>query len=212
MSANWTTNDDHKGLEDQIDPTFSRANVEANADMSEEAFEAAAAAVVAATNDVTAEQIVAQQQIQREQEEQAQQHLNAAAAAAAAAVAASASVSEVTPESEPKVDGLADKPLLNSEGQQISRNGRILSGTKRAEQNRQAQRAFRQRKDIYIKDLEKKVSKIEELQASIQSLKNENLELRNYSFTLQAKLIELHPDVPVPPLSLSNSRAGDVKE
>lgn len=186
MSANWTTTEEAKRLEEQIDPSFSRNNSEA-AGISDEAFEAAAAAVVAATTDASEEQLAAQQQLQREQEEQAQQQLDAAAAAAAVE-------NEVVNNNELEPQ---NKPILNNEGQQISRNGRVLSGTKRAEQNRQAQRAFRQRKDIYVRDLEKKASEVETLKATIEALKNENMQLRDYSLALQAKLIET--DVPAPP-------------
>jgi len=69
---------------------------------------------------------------------------------------------------------------------------RQLTNSKRAAQNRAAQRAFRQRKDRYIKDLEAKAKELEatkkqvealqkdkaDLQAIIRNLRNENAKLK----------------------------------
>jgi hypothetical protein len=73
-----------------------------------------------------------------------------------------------------------------------------LSNTKRAKQNRDAQRAFRQRKEVYIKDLEKKVDELKDAKLTIDNLKRENLELRDYILTLQSRLIE-GPGGVIPP-------------
>lgn len=80
-----------------------------------------------------------------------------------------------------------------------------LSGTKRALQNRKAQRAFRQRKDKYVKDLETKANEVEHLKQQLDQLRNENMELRDYTLALQSRLIEVSPGdveggIPVPPV------------
>ncbi|GMM38225.1 Cin5 protein [Saccharomycopsis crataegensis] len=79
----------------------------------------------------------------------------------------------------------------------IDKHGRPLSTSKRAAQNRNAQRAFRHRKEQYIKDLESQVAGVKNLEEEIENLKNENQELRNYILGLQSKLIN-----GMPPLSL----------
>lgn len=85
-----------------------------------------------------------------------------------------------------------------------------MTNTKRAAQNRSAQRAFRQRKDGYIKGLEAKVEEVDALKQTIETLKQENMQLRDYSLALQAKLIE-QPDVPAPPVVFS-TRTGNKKD
>lgn len=82
----------------------------------------------------------------------------------------------------------------------LSNLNRLLNPTKRAAQNRNAQRAFRLRKEQYIKELETQVSKTRELEELIESLRKENQELRNYILTLQSKLIS-----DVPPLTVKKS-------
>lgn len=83
--------------------------------------------------------------------------------------------------------------------------------TKRAAQNRNAQRAFRQRKEKYIKELESKAAETEVLKQQIEELKAENMQLRDYTLALQLRVIELglsngvsvgeaHQSVPPPPL------------
>jgi hypothetical protein len=85
-----------------------------------------------------------------------------------------------------------------------------LTDTKRAHQNRVAQRAFRQRKEAYIKGLEEKAQEIDGLKATIESLKQDNMELRDYLLAVQAKLIE-QPDVPAP-AALYNPRITAKKD
>ncbi|EGW33492.1 uncharacterized protein SPAPADRAFT_60844 [Spathaspora passalidarum NRRL Y-27907] len=72
-----------------------------------------------------------------------------------------------------------------------AKNNRIVSTTKRAAQNRNAQRAFRERKDLYIKDLEAKAAEVDQLRQTIEELRNENSQLRDYTIALQSRLIEL---------------------
>lgn len=78
-------------------------------------------------------------------------------------------------------------------------HGRMLSNTKRAHQNRQAQRAFRQRKEMYIKELEAKVHELKASKETISALRQENIQLRDYILALQSRLIEHPGGVPTPP-------------
>ncbi|KAK7203012.1 hypothetical protein BZA70DRAFT_269613 [Myxozyma melibiosi] len=84
-----------------------------------------------------------------------------------------------------------------------SRHGRQLSTSKRAAQNRAAQRAFRQRKECYIKDLEAKFDELKASKAIIDGLRAENVQLRDYILALQSRLIEQPgvggSGVPTPP-------------
>lgn len=70
---------------------------------------------------------------------------------------------------------------------------RRVSSDKRAAQNRQAQKAFRQRREKYIKDLEAQVAEVSQLKQTIEELRNENLQLRDYTLALQSKLLEMNP-------------------
>ncbi|KAI9887637.1 MAG: hypothetical protein M1823_000501 [Watsoniomyces obsoletus] len=109
---------------------------------------------------------------------------------------------------------------------------RELSQTKRAAQNRAAQvspfratvtqfihglidrfslsrqRAFRSRKDMYIKSLEEDRKENLNLKEEIKGLHRENWGLRSYVIMLQARLIELHSDVPPAPPNLDLTRSG----
>jgi len=93
---------------------------------------------------------------------------------------------------------------------ECSKNGRQLSTSKRAAQNRAAQRAFRQRKECYIKDLEAKVLELKATKETVESLRQENLQLRDYILALQSRLIEHPSGVPPPPaVYASSTRPGD---
>ncbi|KAL1838725.1 hypothetical protein VTJ49DRAFT_2262 [Mycothermus thermophilus] len=76
---------------------------------------------------------------------------------------------------------------------------RPLSTSKRAAQNRAAQRAFRQRKEHYIKQLEQKVRDAEQLEANYKALQAEHYSLRDYTLRLQALLIDTQGECPAPP-------------
>lgn len=65
--------------------------------------------------------------------------------------------------------------------------------TKRAAQNRNAQRAFRQRKEKHIKELEAKAAEADLLRQRIEELQAENIKLRDYTLKLQSRVIELSP-------------------
>ena len=70
---------------------------------------------------------------------------------------------------------------------------KALQGTKRAAQNRSAQRAFRERREKYVRDLEATALQVTELQKTVDQLRQENTELRGYTLALQTRLIELNP-------------------
>lgn len=94
----------------------------------------------------------------------------------------------------------------------LTRQGRPLSQSKRAQQNRAAQRAFRQRKEKYIKELEQRVGELEATNSTIESLRQENQELKDYILRLQTEYIN-NQDVPASiyprRTGQSTSRASD---
>ncbi|KAL8862335.1 MAG: hypothetical protein Q9178_001344 [Gyalolechia marmorata] len=79
---------------------------------------------------------------------------------------------------------------------------RELSTSKRAAQNRAAQRAFRQRKEGHIKQLETQVKDYNTLSESFKTLQAENYQLRDYIISLQSRLIESHGEFPQPPSNI----------
>ncbi|KAL8672119.1 MAG: hypothetical protein Q9168_003393 [Polycauliona sp. 1 TL-2023] len=79
---------------------------------------------------------------------------------------------------------------------------RELSTSKRAAQNRAAQRAFRQRKEGHIKQLETQVKDYNTLSESFKNLEAENYQLRDYIINLQSRLIESHGEFPQPPSNI----------
>ncbi|KAI4121073.1 MAG: hypothetical protein LQ338_006582 [Usnochroma carphineum] len=82
---------------------------------------------------------------------------------------------------------------------------RELSTSKRAAQNRAAQRAFRQRKEGHIKELEAQVKEYNGLSESFKALQAENYQLRDYIISLQSRLIEAQGEVPQPPSNIDIS-------
>ncbi|KAI1367128.1 hypothetical protein F5Y08DRAFT_90579 [Xylaria arbuscula] len=76
---------------------------------------------------------------------------------------------------------------------------RELSQSKRAAQNRAAQRAFRQRKEHYIKKLEQQVRDYSDLENTYKALQTDNFALRDYIIQLQSRLLDLQVEVPQPP-------------
>lgn len=69
------------------------------------------------------------------------------------------------------------------------------------------QRAFRQRKEGYIKKLEEQVRDFTQMQESYKQIQAENYQLRDYIINLQSRLIESQGEdaVPPPPLPLISS-------
>lgn len=80
---------------------------------------------------------------------------------------------------------------------------RELSQSKRAAQNRAAQRAFRQRKEGYIKKLENQVRELNNLDDSLKASQAENYSLREYIIHLQSRLIESQGEFPQPPPNIN---------
>ncbi|KAB5576545.1 hypothetical protein GE09DRAFT_1216239 [Coniochaeta sp. 2T2.1] len=79
---------------------------------------------------------------------------------------------------------------------------RELSQSKRAAQNRAAQRAFRQRKELYIKKLEQEVRDYQEMEGNFKEMQKENFALRQYVINLQSRLLDTRGDIPQPPPGL----------
>ncbi|KAF2712094.1 hypothetical protein K504DRAFT_195143 [Pleomassaria siparia CBS 279.74] len=93
-----------------------------------------------------------------------------------------------------------------SEGR--SKGGRReLSTSKRAAQNRAAQRAFRQRKEEYIKQLKDQVKEFEQLCELYKTLQTENYQLRDYIINLQSRLLETQGEIPPAPAGVDLSRS-----
>ncbi|MCJ1306681.1 hypothetical protein MMC25_000324 [Agyrium rufum] len=82
---------------------------------------------------------------------------------------------------------------------------RELSTSKRAAQNRAAQRAFRQRKEGHIKKLEEQVRDYNLLTENYKALQTENYRLRDYIISLQRRLIDTQGEVPQPPSDIDFS-------
>ncbi|KAH9877427.1 hypothetical protein IAQ61_002793 [Plenodomus lingam] len=91
-----------------------------------------------------------------------------------------------------------------SEGR--SKGRRELSTSKRAAQNRAAQRAFRQRKEEYIKQLKDQVKEFEQLCELYKTLQSENYQLRDYIINLQSRLLETQGEIPPAPAGVDLNR------
>ncbi|EHY59367.1 hypothetical protein HRR83_001359 [Exophiala dermatitidis] len=85
---------------------------------------------------------------------------------------------------------------------------RELSTSKRAAQNRAAQRAFRQRKEGYIKKLEEQVRDYQALSENFKAVQAENYQLRDYIINLQSRLLESQGEVPPPPSTVDGLQPG----
>ncbi|KAI9645279.1 hypothetical protein NHQ30_006014 [Ciborinia camelliae] len=85
---------------------------------------------------------------------------------------------------------------------------RELSQSKRAAQNRAAQRAFRQRKEGYIKKLEEQVRDFHALEDNYKAIHAENYSLREYIIRLQSRLIESQGEFPQPPPNINLSHSS----
>jgi hypothetical protein len=102
---------------------------------------------------------------------------------------------------------------------------RELSTSKRAAQNRAAQvryslrmpactnallfqRAFRQRKEGYIKKLEEQVRDYQVLSENFKAVQSENYQLRDYIINLQSRLLESQGEVPPPPSNVDGLQPG----
>ncbi|KAK6073041.1 bZIP transcription factor [Seiridium cupressi] len=92
-----------------------------------------------------------------------------------------------------------DPDISGPDGRKAKRE---LSQSKRAAQNRAAQRAFRQRKEHYIKKLEQQVRDYNEMEHSYKAIQNDNYALREYVIQLQSRLLDVQGEVPQPPPNL----------
>ncbi|KAI7903468.1 uncharacterized protein BX663DRAFT_31037 [Cokeromyces recurvatus] len=72
-----------------------------------------------------------------------------------------------------------------------TKGNRAVIPSKRAAQNRAAQKAFRQRREQYIKDLEAKAKLIDTWQEELLALRNENKELRERVSLLESRIVIL---------------------
>lgn len=110
-------------------------------------------------------------------------------------VRSTVSVSALTPGLNPprlvERNHLESSPEGSSVDESIAGTRKKVSGTKRAVQNRNAQRAFRQRKEKYMKELEARVAEMLLLHKKIDDLQRENRELRDYTMALQSELLKL---------------------
>ncbi|KAK3307095.1 uncharacterized protein B0T15DRAFT_510408 [Chaetomium strumarium] len=95
--------------------------------------------------------------------------------------------------------GPVQSPESSADGRKAKRE---LSQSKRAAQNRAAQRAFRQRKEGYIKSLEQQVRDYQKMEVSYKALQSEHYLLTEYVGTLQSRLLETQGEYPPPPPGL----------
>ncbi|KAJ4304971.1 hypothetical protein N0V90_000499 [Kalmusia sp. IMI 367209] len=98
---------------------------------------------------------------------------------------------------------------MGDQSQGNAKGRRELSTSKRAAQNRAAQRAFRQRKEEYIKQLKDQVKEFEQLCELYKTLQTENYQLRDYIINLQSRLLETQGEVPPAPAGVDLSRHGE---
>ncbi|KAG9687664.1 hypothetical protein KCU95_g10830, partial [Aureobasidium melanogenum] len=108
------------------------------------------------------------------------------------------------PHSDPAADANAQGPAAGKKG----RAQRELSNTKRAAQNRAAQRAFRLRKEQHINKLEEDLKQYLVMEENYKTLEHENLALRNYISLLQSKLSDQNIDFPPAPEQASMRSAS----
>lgn len=78
-------------------------------------------------------------------------------------------------------------PLVYSPGHNGTRP-RVVIASKRAAQNRAAQKAFRQRKERYIKDLERKAKLMDKWKLEMDQLRHQNKELVENSIRLEKQI------------------------
>ncbi|KAM0277927.1 hypothetical protein ACHAQH_005471 [Verticillium albo-atrum] len=104
---------------------------------------------------------------------------------------------QIQPHPAPDVGG---DPMAIDDGSADGRKAkRELSQSKRAAQNRAAQRAFRQRKEGYIKKLEQQVRDFMEMESQYKQLQSESYALREYVIHLQSRMLDTQGEYPQPP-------------
>ncbi|KAJ4270364.1 hypothetical protein NW762_002043 [Fusarium torreyae] len=100
----------------------------------------------------------------------------------------------------------APPPVMTDDHGDGRKAKRELSQSKRAAQNRAAQRAFRQRKEGYIKKLEQQVRDYMDMETSFKSMQSENYALREYVIHLQSRLFDVSGEYPPPPPNVNLSQ------
>ncbi|KAK3369068.1 hypothetical protein B0T24DRAFT_595849 [Lasiosphaeria ovina] len=107
-----------------------------------------------------------------------------------------------------QVVGVVDVGDGGADGRKAKRE---LSQSKRAAQNRAAQRAFRQRKEGYIKKLEQQVRDHAEMETSYKAMQTENYTLREYVIHLQSRLLDAQGEFPQPPPNINLAHPTSVR-
>jgi len=156
-----------------------------------------APAPVSNQQDVAAEQTLREHLLAQVQASQAESSLNAASSSNIDPAIAGSPMALT----EQNLAALASLPPQMHKPDGSSKKGakRELSTSKRAQQNRAAQRAFRLRKESYIKNLEGRVHEFDMIKEAAAALEAENYSLRNYIISLQSSLLEGQRDIPAPP-------------
>ncbi|PNH43949.1 hypothetical protein VD0004_g3599 [Verticillium dahliae] len=104
---------------------------------------------------------------------------------------------QIQPHPAPDVGG---DPMSIDDGSADGRKAkRELSQSKRAAQNRAAQRAFRQRKEGYIKKLEQQVRDFMDMESQYKQLQSESYALREYVIHLQSRMLDTQGEYPQAP-------------
>ncbi|KAI7883115.1 hypothetical protein K492DRAFT_185388 [Lichtheimia hyalospora FSU 10163] len=96
-------------------------------------------------------------------------------------------------------------PMIEYEDSSSSATSRAAIASKRAAQNRAAQRAFRQRREQYVKDLERRVKEMATWPEEIEHLRFENNHLKEHVSILLRRISELTSQQMTPPLSSASS-------
>ncbi|KAM0325453.1 hypothetical protein ACHAQA_007440 [Verticillium albo-atrum] len=104
---------------------------------------------------------------------------------------------QIQPQPHQDVDG--DPMSIDDTSADGRKAKRELSQSKRAAQNRAAQRAFRQRKEGYIKKLEQQVRDYMEMESQHKQLQLESYALREYVIHLQSRMLDTQGEYPPPP-------------
>ncbi|KAM4056747.1 bZIP transcription factor [Hirsutella rhossiliensis] len=116
---------------------------------------------------------------------------------------ASSSAPSPTTAIAPAPPSTAPEQVVVPDGRKAKRE---LSQSKRAAQNRAAQRAFRQRKEGYIKKLEQQVREYNDMEQTFKAMQSENYALREYVIHLQSRLLDLQGEFPQPPPNINLSQ------
>ncbi|KAF9951168.1 hypothetical protein BGZ72_007247 [Mortierella alpina] len=133
-----------------------------------------------------------QQQQQQQQQEPAP---SSSTPAAAPNTSATTTTAANAPGAGAKEGGAKSNATAAESQQQQGRNS-----TKRAAQNRAAQRAFRQRKDLYVRELERKADLLQQAESKIARLSARNRELEELVFQAQQYRQGITPSPMVSPL------------